>query len=187
MASVGARPGLGLGRGPVMLVAAAVLVGVAIVADGAPARLVNGLGGIAWLAAGGLLLRSLWRSEGWPRTAVVALGVVVVLAVAVRPRDLALAVVGFAIGGAVVAAVARERVVAWALLVPAAWLPAHLAINVARSVLVGATRVRTDPPPTAALVPLAMVLAAGAGGAIIARISTANQRSHRMALDAAAD
>ena len=163
--------GARVGRlGGLLLGGAAALVGVAIVADGALARVVNGVGAIGWLTALVLLARSVRGTERWPAAASATVVAVVALAVLVRPRDLAVASVAFLLAGAMIAIAARDWRHLWALLVPAAWLPAHLLVNIARSALAGSTRVRTDPPPTAALVPLAMVLAAGIGGLLVTRL-----------------
>src|SRR5581483_2849320 len=93
---------------------------------------------------------------------------VVTLVWFVRPVDLVLSVIGFAVAGAVVAVVGRDRPFAWALAVPATWLPVHLLTGAVRGFIFRHGQIRTDPPPTAALVPLSMVLAAGAAGAIVA-------------------
>jgi hypothetical protein len=64
---------------------------------------------------------------------------------------------------------AGDRTGAWALLVPAIYLPVHLLIGIGRAILRHGG-VRTDPPPTAAIVPLAMLLAAAAAGALAATL-----------------
>ena len=155
------------------LVAAGLLVGVAIAADGAVARSINGLGGLVWLAALGLLARSVRREPRRLVGAGTVIGAALALTFLVPPSELLPAVLGFLAAGAVTAALVRRRGVTWALLVPAAWLPIHLGVAVGRAawraVVDGAPAVRTDPPPTAALVPLAMVVAAGAGGLAVAR------------------
>jgi hypothetical protein len=153
-----------------LLAGAAAVVGVAIALDGTPARVVNGLGVLGWFAAGALLVRSLRRSRGRLVGAAATAAAVLVLAFVVRPSDLVAALVGFSLGGALVATVARDAPLHWALLLPAAWLPAHVAVAIGRSVLAGATSVRTDPPPTAVVVPLAMVAAATAAGLLVARL-----------------
>jgi hypothetical protein len=156
------------GIGAAGLVLAGALVGLAIAADGALARAINGVGGLVWLASLGVLVWSVRRAPGRVVGAVAVLGVALALTFLVRPSELAPATVGFFVGGALVAAAVRRRELVWALLVPAAWLPVHLGVAVGRAVVRsladGAPAVRTDPPPTAALVPLAMVTAAGVGG-----------------------
>ena len=180
------REGKGSGSG-VLLLAAAALVGVAIAAEGAVARGLNGVGGVGWLVAAVLLTRSLLieRRRGFAVVAVV--GVAAVLALVVRPSNLVAAIVGFFVAGALVALAGRDRPVHWALLVPALWLPLHLVIAVGRAIGDGGGRVRTDPPPTAALVPLAMVLAAAAGGWVVGRIARSRPSLVYPAIDAAAD
>ena len=161
------RRDLPLAPGTLLVVAAGV-VGLAIAADGSLAGLLNGLGGLCWLVAAVALALGVQR-ERRLQGALVTAGVVLILALVVRPSDLAAALVGFSLGGAVVALAVGNQPLRWALLVPAAWLPAHLAIAIGRAVVDGDPRVRTDPPPTAALVPLAMVLAALAGGLVVVR------------------
>jgi hypothetical protein len=73
------------------------------------------------------------------------------------------------LAGAVVVFAAADRTGAWALLVPAIYLPVHLLIGIGRAILRNGG-VRTDPPPTAAIVPLAMLLAAAAAGALAAAV-----------------
>jgi hypothetical protein len=162
------------------LLLASVLVGVAIVLDGSASRLVNGVAGLLWIASAGMLARECWRTSGKARLfgAIVLIDLVLVLAV--RPSDLLWAFVGFAGGGALVALMAtadRERT---ALLLPAMWLPLHLSVALIRA----ADRamrdlpasVRADPPPTAALVPLTMVVAAYIGGWIVGRVLDSRRR-----------
>ncbi len=165
-----ASPSLGWQRPGGVLVGAACLVGLAIALDeGRLARVINGLGGISWLLGAAMLAWSLRGAAGWLRSGLVLGVTVLALAVLVRPTDLAAAIVGFAIGGAIVALVSTERPMHWALLVPAMWLPAHIVAGIARSTIDGAATVRIEPPPTAAIVPLAMVLAAGLAGLLVAR------------------
>ena len=95
-----------------------------------------------------------------------------ILGALVRPSGLVEVVVWFALAGAVVVFAAADRIGAWALLVPAIYLPVHLLIGIGRAILRNGG-VRTDPPPTAAIVPLAMLLAAAAAGALAAALSVA--------------
>jgi hypothetical protein len=92
-----------------------------------------------------------------------------ILGALARPSGLIEVIVWFALAGAVVAFAAQDRVGAWALLVPAIYLPVHLLIGIGRAILRNGG-VRTDPPPTAAIVPLAMLLAAAAAGALAAAV-----------------
>jgi len=150
------------------LLAAAGIVAIAIAVDGVAARALNGLGALCWLTAAALLARSLRTSPRWGLAGGASVLVVLLLALVLPPSDLFTALVGFSAAGALVALLGRDRPLAWALTVPAFWLPLHLTLAVGRAVLSGEPRVRTDPPPTASLVPLGMVLAAAAGGALVA-------------------
>ncbi|HEU0113360.1 MAG TPA: hypothetical protein VFQ80_01715, partial [Thermomicrobiales bacterium] len=94
--------------------------------------------------------------------------IVVILVWFIKPVDLAWSVVGFAIAGAVAAAIGRDRPFAWALAVPATWLPVHLLVGAVRGFIFQHGQIRTVPPPTAAIVPLSMVLAAGVAGFVVA-------------------
>jgi hypothetical protein len=167
---------------PKILLLAGTLVGVAIVLDGTPSRTVNGVAGILWFLAAGLLVRSVLRAPA--RWIVLGSTVVVafVLVLAVRPSDLLWAAAGFVAGGALVGLVARADRERAALLLPAVWLPLHLAVAVGRAIDramndLPAT-VRADPPPTAALVPLTMVVAAYAGG-LLAEAGLSRYRARR--------
>lgn len=158
-----------------LLAASAAIVGVAIALDGTPARVVNAVGIVGWFAAGVWLVRSVRRVDGRVVGAAATPATVLVLAFVVRPTDLFAALIGFSIGGAIVAAVGRGAPLHWALLLPAAWLPAHVGVAIGRSLLAGATSVRTDPPPTAVVVPLAMVAAATASGLLVGRFRAARR------------
>ena len=151
------------------LILSAAIVGLAIVLGGTTARLLNPIGAVLWLVSAVLLGVSLPRARhqmlGW--TAAVASGVI--LGALVRPSGLIEIIVWFALAGAVIVFAAADRVGAWALLVPAIYLPAHLLIGIGRAIIRNGG-VRTDPPPTAAIVPLAMLLAAAAAGAMAAKV-----------------
>jgi hypothetical protein len=173
-------------RAPEMLVAAGALVGVAIALEGAVGRAINGVAGLLWVFAAALLFRAIWRCEGWGRLLATILAIDLVLVLAVRPSDLLWAAIGFTVGGALVALVAtRERERA-ALLLAALWLPLHLLVaivkTVDRAIRDLPATVRTDPPPTAALVPLTMIVAAFAGGwAVRAILSNRSQSASKSA------
>jgi hypothetical protein len=152
------------------LILAAAIVGLAIVVGGTTARPLNAIGALLWLASGVLLGVSLPPAQrhmpGWA----VAIAGGVVLGALVRPGSLIEVIVWFALAGAMVVLAAADRVGAWALLVPAIYLPVHLLIGIGRAILRDGG-VRTDPPPTAAIVPLAMLLAAAAAGALAAAVA----------------
>jgi len=173
---------LGSGRrtiratGQIGLAVAATIVGVAIAIEGPAARAINAIGGVVWLVSLGLLVWSVRREpRGAPCWASV-LGTAVVLAVAVKPSDALMALIGFTIAGLVVAQVARRQLTTWALLVPAVWLPIHLLLAIGHAVARAAVdvepTVRTDPPPTAALVPLVMVAAAWLGARTVEELAS---------------
>jgi hypothetical protein len=149
------------------LVLSAAIVGLAIVLGGATARLLNPIGAVLWLVSAVLLGVSLppvqRQMPGW----IAAIAGGFILGALIRPGGLIEAIVWFALAGAVVALAAEDRVGAWALLVPAIYLPVHLLIGIGRAILRNGG-VRTDPPPTAAIVPIAMLLAAAAAGGLVA-------------------
>ncbi len=156
------------------LVLSGAIVGLAIVLGGQTARLLNPIGAVLWLVSAVLLGASLPPAQrqmlGW--VAAVAGGFT--LGALVRPSEPIEVIVWFALAGAVVVFAAADRVGAWALLVPAIYLPVHLLIGIGRAILRNGG-VRTDPPPTAAIVPLAMLLAAAAAGALAATVVRRNQ------------
>jgi hypothetical protein len=151
------------------LVVATIVVGIAIVVGAPLSRVLNGVGALVWVGSGILLALSLPASRraalGWA----VALLSGFLLGAVVRPGTPVEALIGFGLAGFAVVFAARDRVGAWALLVPTIYLPVHLIIGIGRA-LMRDGGVRTDPPPTAAIVPLVIVLAAGAGGALAAAI-----------------
>jgi hypothetical protein len=153
---------------------AAAIVGLAIVLGGTTARPLNAIGAVLWLVSAVLLGASLPPAQrqmlGW--VAAVAGGFI--LGALVRPSGLIEVVTWFALAGAVVVVAAADRTGTWALLVPAIYLPVHLLIGIGRAILRNGG-VRTDPPPTAAIVPLAMLLAAVAAGALVATIVRRNR------------
>ena len=155
------------------LLLAAALVGVAITIGGATARVINPVAALLWVGSGLWLALSLPPVHrplaGW--AAAVASGLV--LGAIVRPGDLIEAAIGFALAGAVIVLAAGDRRGLWALLAPAIYLPVHLAIGIGRAIMRNGG-VRTDPPPTAAILPLVMVVAAlGAGIALSAMVNRA--------------
>jgi hypothetical protein len=151
------------------LILAAAIVGLAIVLGGTTARMLNPVGALLWLASSVLLAISLPPAErpvpGW--FAAIAGGVI--LGAVVRPGGIVEVIFWFALAGVAVVVAAKDRVGAWALLVPAIYLPVHLLIGIGRAIL-RSGGVRTDPPPTAAIVPLAMLLAAMVAGALVANL-----------------
>lgn len=151
------------------LFVAAAIVGLAIVVGGAAARILNPIGAVLWVACGVLLAVSVPAAQrpalGW----VVAVGSGFLLGAVVRPAGLIEAVVAFAFAGIAVVLAAGDKSGGWALLAPALYLPVHLAIGIGRAILRNGG-IRTEPPPTAAIVPLAMLLAAAVAGALAATL-----------------
>lgn len=151
------------------LLLAAALVGLAIVIGGATARVINPIGALLWVVSGVFLGLSLPAAQrpilGW----LVAIAGGLLLGAVVRPAGLIEVIVAFAIAGAPVVLAAGDRTGGWALLAPAIYLPVHLLIGIGRAIMRNGG-VRTEPPPTAAIVPLAMLLAALAAGALAAAL-----------------
>jgi hypothetical protein len=91
-----------------------------------------------------------------------------------KPTDLLWAAIGFTIGGALVSLAVAGRRLEWAGFFAAIWLPTHLLVAVARvierSIRGLPANVRTDPPPTAAFVPFAMVICALLGARLVVLI-----------------
>jgi hypothetical protein len=150
-------------RLPVLIVAA-IVVGVAIGMDSDGRRFVNGIGGILWLIGAFLIFtRSVASGASWRQIGLV-IAVILVLSWLIRPTDPVWAVIGFGWGGVVVGFSGRDLGSKLGAMLGALWLPAHLLIAVVRAgireVRDQPAALRTDPPPTAVLVPLVMVLAA---------------------------
>jgi hypothetical protein len=149
---------------------AAAIVGLAIVAGGATARPLNPIGALIWVGSGVWLALTLPPARrplaGW----IAAIAAGLLLGALVRPGSLGEAAVGFGIAGAVIVLAAADSRGGWALLVPAVYLPVHLVIGIGRAILRNGG-VRTDPPPTAAIVPLVMVAAALAAGLLAASLT----------------
>lgn len=148
----------------------ALMIGVAIVMDSDFGRVVNGFGGVLWFVSTALLTVIAVKSR--PPALLWGLLALVVVAVAfvVKPSAIVPAMIGFIPAGALLAAIAPKSKLLWAALVPAWYLPAHIGTAIAKSavnaMLGNDASLRTDPPPTAAIVPLLMVACALAGGAL---------------------
>lgn len=160
--------------GGIALLAAGVVVAGAIVAEGDVARRVNGVAGVLWFAAAALLLRAARQDPAFRARAALVIGVGLALALVVRPSDLLWAIAGFGVAGGAIAAVVGAHAALWARVLPALWLPLHLALaagqGVLRVVRDEPAALRRDPPPTTALVPLAMIVAAWLAGVAVVRL-----------------
>ena len=159
-------------EGPVIgLLLAALIVGLAIATSGPFSKGVNGVGGILWISSAAALGIRLKRADSWVRNASIAFFITLTLVLLVKPTDLLWAAVGFTIGGALMGLAVSARRLEWAGFMAAIWLPTHLLVAIARvierSVRNLPATVRTDPPPTAAIVPFAMVVFALLGSRII--------------------
>ena len=147
-----------------LLVVAAVIVGVAIAMGGDARRFINGIGGVLWLVAGFLIVtRAVAAGVSLKQIGQVAF-VILILSYLIRPSDPLWAVIGFGWGGVAVGFNGRVLGSKMGAMLGALWLPTHLLLAVTRTVVRNIrdepAALRTDPPPTAALVPLIMVLAA---------------------------
>lgn len=158
------------------LILAAAIVALAIIAGGSTARILNGLGALLWLGSAVVLAIALpepaRKAAGWG----VAVAAALLLGGVVRPSGAGEAAAWFAIAGGAVVLAAGDRSGGWALLAPAIYLPIHLVIGLGRAIVRNGG-MRTEPPPTAAIVPLAMVLAAAVAGAIVAALVRRQQGS----------
>lgn len=158
----------GLLTPPVLLLLAGVVIALAILVGGAPARVLNGVGGLMWIGAAGWMLVALRRQPNRLAIGLTALAGALVMAVLVRPGTYLEAIVGFLVAGVAVALVANERSGIWAMLAPALYFPLHIVVAGGRVALSGGVReVRTDPPPTEAFVPLSMIAAAAVAGVLV--------------------
>jgi hypothetical protein len=157
-----------------MLVGSTAIVAASILSDGQVSKALNGVGGVVWFGAAGILGVAASRTQASWRQWAIAVGLTAVVAFVAKPTDLVNATAGLGIAGAIVAYFAPGRPILWATLIPALYLPAHIGTAivkaVGRSVLGMESSIRTDPPPTAAIVPFAMVAAAMAGGWLVAQL-----------------
>jgi hypothetical protein len=167
------------------LIAASLVVAVAILVGGSAARGINGIAGVLWIGAAVILIRSLARE---PRSVVMFVLVgfeCLALVLLVKPSNLLWAAIGFSVGGAAIELFASGRQYDWALLLPALWLPVHLLVAICRALVRaltgGEAAVRSDPPPTAALVPCAMVVSALAGAWLVQRWRNRTSKSKALA------
>ncbi len=157
--------------GTYVLLLAGIVVAFAIATDGSISRTINGIAGIMWVGAAILLIGSLRNDQQfWVRLAQVAI-ICLLLVIVVRPSDLAFALAGFSSAGAIIAGTTGTRSFTWATLLPALWLPVHLGVAVVkaayRAISDQDAALRSDPPPTAALVPFAMIVGAMIGAWLV--------------------
>jgi hypothetical protein len=159
--------------GTASLFGATGIVGAAIAIDGQVGKILNGTGGLVWFGAAGLLGMAAAKSSESRRQWIAAVGLTAVVAFVAKPTDLVNATLGLGIAGAAIASLARERQVLWATLIPALYLPAHIGTAIlkaiGRNILGMESSIRSEPPPTATVVPFVMVAAAIAGGWLVSR------------------
>jgi len=159
-------------NGTIALVAATVLVAISIILDGMPARIFNGIAGLTWFSAAALLASAAWRTDRRAQMWGVAIVLTALVAFVVKPTSFMPAIVGFGVAGCAIALVVRRNGLLWAKVVVGLYLPLHIGTAVMKAVyrnMAGSdSSIRTDPPPTAAVVPMVM-LAAAIGGAIVAQ------------------
>lgn len=150
------------------LATATVIVGASIVADGTLARALNGVAGITWFASSAMFIYE-GRKRGAPALQWAGtLGLTAVVAFVIKPSDIVLATAGFGGAGLITGMLVARDPIFWAKMIPALYLPLHIGTAVlkaaGRSALGMESSIRTEPPPTAALVPAAMLVMATAGG-----------------------
>jgi hypothetical protein len=167
--------------GIALLLLAVVVVAIAISTEGTFSRTVNGIAGILWVVSAWFILSSLRTdTKFWSRLAQVS-AMCLVLVIFVRPSDLALALTGFSAAGAIIAATTGQRGFAWATLLSALWLPVHLGTAVVKAVYRALNdqeaALRSDPPPTAAIVPFAMIVGAMFGAWLVQKFVLNRNRS----------
>lgn len=164
--------------GTLILLVATILVAISILLDGTPARLFNGVAGITWFSATALLAMAGLKASRRRALWAVLIGLTAVVAFVVRPTDMLLAIVGFGPAGFLVGMLARDGRVLWGTLVAGLYLPFHIGTAVlkavGRSLTGGEASIRSEPPPTAALVPFVMLLAAMAGAAVASYLIARN-------------
>ena len=176
--------------GTMLLLTATLIVGASISLEGGASRALNGIGGIAWFASAALLGIAAASSSRAPQAWGVAVVLTTLVAFVIKPSDLILAIVGFGLAGAVIVVLAPSHRLVWATLIVALYLPFHIGAAIARmigrSILGLEAVIRTDPPPTAPLVPLSMLVAALGGGLIAQRFIRSRERQGggRLATDA---
>ena len=161
------------------LAVATVVVGASIVADGQLAKALNGIAGVTWFASSVMFILEGRRRGSSPLQWAGITALTAVVAFVVKPSDMVLATVGFVPAGFIAARVAGRNPLLWAKMIPALYLPLHIGTAVLKSVSRNAlgieSSIRTEPPPTAAAVPAAMLAAALVGGFIARKLAKARR------------
>jgi hypothetical protein len=167
--------------GLALLLLGAAMVGIAITLDETAGRFINGAGGVLWFASAAILLIAAIRTRPPAWLWLAFAGLTVLVAFVVTPSALIPTLLGFIPAGFLIAWLAPRDRLLWAALVPAWYLPAHIGAAVTRvairSAMGNEAPLRTDPPPTAAFVPLLMVVCALAGGYLAVNVRERYQKS----------
>jgi hypothetical protein len=158
----------------VTLVTATAIVGASIVADGTLARALNGVAGVTWFSSSAMFIIEGRRRGAAPLQWAGILALTAGVAFVIKPSDLTLAIAGFAPAGFVAALAVKRDPLLWAKMIPALYLPLHIGTAVlkaaGRNVMGLESSIRTEPPPTAAIVPAVMLGAAMVGGWIASKV-----------------
>ena len=164
----------------VTLGAATLIVGASIVTDGSVAKALNGIAGVTWFASSAMFAFE-GRKRGAPVTQWLGvLGLTAAVAFLIRPSDLVLATIGFGGAGLAAGLLASKDPMLWAKMIPALYLPMHIGTAVLKAIGRNVTgmesNIRTEPPPTAAMVPAVMLVMAIGGGWVASRIGGPSRR-----------
>ncbi|MCA9834351.1 MAG: hypothetical protein KC435_10410 [Thermomicrobiales bacterium] len=156
------------------LAAATVIVGASIVADGSPAKVLNGIAGLTWFASSGLFVLE-GKARGSSTLQWVGITALTsVVAFVIKPSDIVLASIGFVPAAFLAGIRVKRDPMLWAKMIPALYLPLHIGTAVlkaaGRSALGMDASIRSEPPPTAAVVPFVMLAAAMVGGWLAIRV-----------------
>ena len=168
--------------GTIVLLAATGLVAASILAGGDVGKILNGMAGLTWFAAAGLLgIAAAKTGRGfdvWASAIVLTAGV----AFLVKPTDFLPAILGFGLAGSVIALIARRDAVLWATFIVGLYLPMHIGTAVGkaiyRSIAGQEASIRSEPPPTAAMIPFVM-LAPSVAGALVATMIMERRRERQ--------
>jgi hypothetical protein len=96
------------------LMAATVVVGASIVAEGTAARALNGIAGVTWFAASGMFIFEGRRRGATPLQWVGILALTAGVAFVIKPSVLPLAIAGFVPAGLLAGSIARQTPLFWA-------------------------------------------------------------------------
>lgn len=150
------------------LAVATVIVGASIVAEGQLSKGLNGAAGLTWFASSAMFIIEGRRRGATSLQWAGVTALTAVVAFVVKPSDIVLATVGFVPAAFAAGMMVKRDPLLWAKFVPALYLPLHIGTAVlkaaGRSALGLESSIRTEPPPTAAVVPAVMLGAALVGG-----------------------